>query len=397
MFLIPALGFAAPPHNQAGIQGLTCATASYTGAGTDTCTVILNVTVNNGSGSAVNLTSSNAAVQVPASVTVPYGANSTTFAASISAVSAAQMATLQAKGWKSSSSFNLQLNPAAPAAALSAISCSSGSLTGAASDACSVNLTAAAPSGGFAVALASNNTALTVPASLTIPAGAVSASFGATASAVSTTQTATVTASASGVTKATSIQLNAGTAGWSMGSASVAFGNVNLNTTSTQSVLIKSTGTAALTISSGSVAGTGFSISGLSFPTTLNPGQSATLNIGFDPTTTGTKTGTVTLVSNASSGGTATIALSGTGQSTAYAVDLTWGAPASSTDPVAGYNVYRSANGGGYQLLNASVNAPTSYSDSTVQSGTSYQYYVESVDAQGNQSTPSNTWSVTVP
>jgi hypothetical protein len=173
---------------------------------------------------------------------------------------------------------------------------------------------------------------------------------------------------------------------------------VNLNTTSTQSVLISSTGTAALTISSGSVAGTGFSISGLSFPTTLNPGQSATLNIGFDPTTTGAKTGTVTLVSNASSGGTATIALSGTGQSTTYAVDLSWGAPSSSTDPVTGYNVYRSANGGSsYQLLNASVSTPTTYTDSTVQSGGSYQYYVESVDAQGKQSSPSNTWSVTVP
>jgi fibronectin type 3 domain-containing protein len=106
----------------------------------------------------------------------------------------------------------------------------------------------------------------------------------------------------------------------------------------------------------------------------------------------------VTLVSNAASGGTATIALSGTGQATSYTVDLSWSAPSSSTDPVAGYNIYRSSNGGStYQLLNSSAQSTTTYTDSTVQAGTSYMYYVESVDAQGSASSPSNTWSATIP
>ena len=183
-----------------------------------------------------------------------------------------------------------------------------------------------------------------------------------------------------------------------LGTTNVSFGNVDLNTTATQSVTLTSSGTSALTISAGSVTGAGFSISGLNFPVTLNPGQSATLYIGFDPAVTGTATGAVTLTSNSSNGSTATISLSGAGQTAPYQVDLTWNAPTNSTDPVAGYNVYRAASGStSYQLMNTSVDAGTSYNDATVQSGMSYSYYVESVDASGNQSSPSNTYMVSVP
>lgn len=81
-----------------------------------------------------------------------------------------------------------------------------------------------------------------------------------------------------------------------------------------------------------------------------------------------------------------------------YSVDLSWQAPVSSTDPVSGYDVYRSSNGGStYALLNTSAVPGTVFTDSTVQSGAAYQYYVASVDAQGNQSGPSNVWSATIP
>jgi fibronectin type 3 domain-containing protein len=78
-------------------------------------------------------------------------------------------------------------------------------------------------------------------------------------------------------------------------------------------------------------------------------------------------------------------------------VELTWDAPASSSDPVAGYNIYRAVSGGSFQLLNTSVNAPTAYTDSTVGGGIAYTYQVTSVDAEGNQSAPSNTYNVTIP
>jgi hypothetical protein len=286
---------------------------------------------------------------------------------------------------------------APPAGTLSGLSCSSGSLTGAGTDNCTVSLTGAAGTGGLTVALSSSDSSVTVPGSVTVPAGSASASFTATVSAVTSAQTATLTATAGGTAKTFAITLNATAVALTLGSTSIAFGNVNLNTTATQSVTLTSSGTAALTINAGSVTGTGFSVSGLSFPLTLNPGQTATLYIAFDPTVAGAATGAVTLSSNASPG-TASIGLSGTGQSASYEVDLTWDAPTSSTDPVAGYNVYREISGGSsYQLLNTTVDANKTYADSTVQSGTSYSYYVESVDAQGNQSAPSNTYSVSIP
>ena len=44
------------------------------------------------------------------------------------------------------------------------------------------------------------------------------------------------------------------------------------------------------------------------------------------------------------------VALTGTGVSTmSYAVDLTWNPPASSSDPVVGYHIYR-VNGHGFQF-----------------------------------------------
>ena len=67
-------------------------------------------------------------------------------------------------------------------------------------------------------------------------------------------------------------------------------------------------------------------------------------------------------------------------------------------DPVAGYHVYRSSNGGStYQLLNLAVDTGTTYEDTLVKGGQSYNYYVTSVDASGIESVPSNTIGVTIP
>ncbi len=66
------------------------------------------------------------------------------------------------------------------------------------------------PAGGFTVSLASNNAAVTVPATVTVAAGATSASFTATVSSVSTAQTVTLTASANSVAKTFALQLGAG-------------------------------------------------------------------------------------------------------------------------------------------------------------------------------------------
>jgi hypothetical protein len=261
-----------------------------------------------------------------------------------------------------------------------------------------VTLNVAAATGGFAVNLASNNSAVTVPASVSVAAGATTASFTATVTAVSTTQTVTLTASAGSTAKTFSLQLGPGVSTLSINATSVAFGNVNLNTPSTQSVILSSTGTAAVTVSAAAVTGSGFSISGVTFPITLNPNQTATLSVQFDPTTAGTVTGKLTITSNSSTGSSALVSLSGTGAATSYQVNLTWDPPTSSPDPVAGYNVYRTLSGGtSYTQLNTSVMTQTSYTDMNVQNGQTYDYIVESVDASGNQSVPSNMAAIPIP
>lgn len=81
-----------------------------------------------------------------------------------------------------------------------------------------------------------------------------------------------------------------------------------------------------------------------------------------------------------------------------YGVSLTWNAPTNSPDPVAGYNVYRSPSGAySFVLLNSSVLTQTTYIDSTAENGQAYNYIVESVDANGVTSAPSNIAVVSIP
>jgi fibronectin type 3 domain-containing protein len=137
-------------------------------------------------------------------------------------------------------------------------------------------------------------------------------------------------------------------------------------------------------------------MSGVTFPVTLSPGQAATLNVEFDPTTAVAATGQLTITSNSSTGATTVIGLSGTGE--AQEVDLTWNAPSGSSVLIAGYHVYRSTTGStSYQLLNSSEDTQTAYTDTTVQGGQTYAYIVKSVDPQGVESAPSNTIDVSVP
>jgi hypothetical protein len=286
---------------------------------------------------------------------------------------------------------------AAQPAMLGALSCSAASITGSATDSCNVTLTEAAPTGGVLVNLASNNPAVTLPVTVVVPAGATTIGFAAAVTAVASAETATLTATANGISQSFPLQLNAAGASLTANAATVGFGSVPLNTVAMQTLTLTSTGALAVSISGASVTGTGFTVSGITLPVTLNPGQSITLEIGFLPTVAGVATGQLTITSNATAGGTMAIGLSGTA-TFAHKVALTWIAPSSSPDPVVGYNVYRSPSGGSsYQLLNAGVNLSTTYTDSTVQDGQAYDYMVTSVDNSGVESTPSNTYTATIP
>jgi hypothetical protein len=144
-------------------------------------------------------------------------------------------------------------------------------------------------------------------------------------------------------------------------------------------------------------------MSGANFPLTLNEGQTATLTVSFDPSTTTPVTGTITLTSNSSTNP-SVISLSGTGETGgagSFQVNLTWDAPTDSSDPAAvGYYIFRAIAGSTtYQQLNPTgeFETQTAYTDTTVASGTTYDYYVESVDSNGVESAPSSITSVPIP
>lgn len=196
---------------------------------------------------------------------------------------------------------------------LSSLSCTSSALLGSTADACTVTLNAAAGSDGLTVSLASSNSAITVPTAVAVPAGGTSVGFTATASSVITAQMVTLTATASGVSETFILQLGAAVPTLSVNATSVAFGDVVINTSATQSVVLTSTGVAPVTINGATVMGAGFTMSGAAFPATLNPGQSATLNLMFDPTAVGALTGQLTVTSNSSTSDISVINLSGTG------------------------------------------------------------------------------------
>ena len=242
-----------------------------------------------------------------------------------------------------------------------------------------------------------SNTAVTWSLSPSVGSISVAGLYTAPAS-IASEQTITVTAtSVADATKSASASVSLVIPTLSINATSLAFGNVIVNTPTTQSLTLTSTGTAPVTINSVALTGVGFAV--VSWPTspvTLNPGQTATLLVQFDPTVTGSATGQLTITSTSTTNGAANIALSGTGEP--HEVDLSWNAPSSSVDPVAGYDVYRSSNGGTtYQLLNSSVDTATTYADMTVVAGQTYDFIVESVDASGFTSVPSNTITEMIP
>jgi hypothetical protein len=179
---------------------------------------------------------------------------------------------------------------------------------------------------------------------------------------------------------------------------SLAFGNVTLGTTSSLQVTLSSTGTAPVAVSAATLSGTGFAASGATFPVTLNPGLAVTIQVQFDPTLAGAASGQLKVTSNSAINNTAVVQITGTGVAVQHSIDLSWNAPTTSADPVFGYNIYRSTNGGTtFSKLNGSVETALAYTDNAVQSGTTYNYVVKSVDANGQESGPSNQITLPVP
>jgi hypothetical protein len=93
---------------------------------------------------------------------------------------------------------------------------------------------------------------------------------------------------------------------------SLSFGNVTVNSTATEAITLNSTGTGPVTVNGAGISGTGYAVSGSTFPVSLNPGTSLTLQVTFDPKNAAASAGTLTISSSANPA-TIPVSLSGTG------------------------------------------------------------------------------------
>jgi hypothetical protein len=147
---------------------------------------------------------------VPASVTVPAGAQSATFPISTNA--AAPPTIVQITAWVGNTprSANLSVNPARPPGpSLSAVSVIPRTVTGASPATGTVTFTGATD--GYTVQLSTSNPALVqVPAETVVNQGKASKAFPVTTAAVSATTTVTITAKWFDLTRTTTITLTPG-------------------------------------------------------------------------------------------------------------------------------------------------------------------------------------------
>jgi hypothetical protein len=91
---------------------------------------------------------------------------------------------------------------------------------------------------------------------------------------------------------------------------SLTFTDIQTGKSQTQTETIQNTGGANASISQVTASGTGFSVSGISTPLTLAPGQTTSFSVSFAPQSTGSSSGNVAITSNASNP-TLNVALSG--------------------------------------------------------------------------------------
>jgi hypothetical protein len=217
-------------RNSAGVFGPFSATRRFTPAAAPAAAALSAVTVNPSSlvggvgstgmvtlsapapsgGAVIALTSSNtSAATVPGSVTVAAGVTSASFAVTTAAVNGSTQVTLTASYNGISRTTTLTVTPEPPPASLQGVTLNPMSVTGGTTSQGTVTLTSTAPTGGAVVTLTSSNTGVAVvPDSVSVAAGATSATFAATTSTVSASTPVTITAAHNGVTRTATLTVN---------------------------------------------------------------------------------------------------------------------------------------------------------------------------------------------
>jgi|GEM_PF-2233195 len=160
------------------------------------------VTISNpapSNGTIVVLSSNSSAVTVPVSVVVSGGATTANFNITTQAVASATQATILGTTGTTSIGTNLTVNPPG----LQNLTLNPNAVNGGASTTGTITLTGPAPTGGFSIALTSDNAVATVPANVLVPAGATSATFTVTTTGVQAQTIANITGTDPGNVSAT--------------------------------------------------------------------------------------------------------------------------------------------------------------------------------------------------
>ena len=156
-------------------------------------------------GAVVALASNHAAVRVPSSVSIAQGVSSASFAITTTPVAAATLAGISAIYQGITRSATLSVSPVA-VASVASLSITPAKVVGGRPASGSVTLNGTAADAGLVVALKSSNPVLlALPAQVTVPAGASSATFALSSAPTSRNRTVTVTASAAGRSVTTAV------------------------------------------------------------------------------------------------------------------------------------------------------------------------------------------------
>jgi hypothetical protein len=224
------------------LSSLAVSPASVTGGTSATGTVTLSGAAPMG-GVSVSLSSNNAAVIVPASVTVAGGSTTATFTVSTTSVTSSASASLTASYNSVSKIAALTVTPTT-SVALSSVSLNPTSVASYVSSTGTVTLNNAAPASGVSISLSSNDVAAIVPASVTVAAGSTTATFTVATLSVASTTSITITATYNSVSKTAALSVTP--------AATVALSSVSVSPTS---VVNEHSATGTVTISAAAPTG----------------------------------------------------------------------------------------------------------------------------------------------
>lgn len=191
MFALAILSAALSSHAQSGVglRSISLSPSYLLGGASSTGTATLNQAAPSG-GTTVTLASKNAAASVPPSVSVPAGATSATFTVSTSSVGANTRAKISGTVGSRTREAELEITTLS----VSSVVITPSSVSGGTSASGVVNLNGSAPTGGTIVSLTSSTASATVPGTVTIAAGATSATFAISTTVVTSQTYAKITA-----------------------------------------------------------------------------------------------------------------------------------------------------------------------------------------------------------